>query len=177
MTIVLRAAGDPQALASGARNQIQSLDAQLPIFEVKTMDEHMTRSLFGSKIGAIFTGVFGLLALILALMGLYGVIWHSVAMRTREIGIRMALGSQQGDILKMVLKQGLLMAVLGAALGLIGAFGVGQLLAGLLYGIGAVDLAIYGWVSLIFIICALLASYFPARKATKVNPITALRAE
>jgi ABC-type antimicrobial peptide transport system permease subunit len=110
-------------------------------------------------------------------MGLYGVIWHSVAMRTREIGIRMALGSQQGDILKMVLKQGLLMAVLGAALGLIGAFGVGQLLAGLLYGIGAVDLAIYGWVSLIFIICALLASYFPARKATKVNPITALRAE
>jgi putative ABC transport system permease protein len=177
MTIVLRAAGDPQALASGARNQIQSLDAQLPIFEVKTMDEHMTRSLFGSKIGAIFTGVFGLLALTLALMGLYGVIWHSVAMRTREIGIRMALGSQQSDILKMVLKQGLFMAVLGAAFGLIGAFGVGQLLAGLLYGIGAVDLAIYGGVSLIFIICALLASYFPARKATKVNPITALRAE
>jgi predicted permease len=177
MTMVLRTTGDPRTLVSSARNQIRSLDPQLPVFDVKTMDEHMARSLFGSKIGAIFTGVFGLLALLLALMGLYGVIWHSVASRTREIGIRMALGSQQGEILKMVLKQGLFMALLGAALGLIGAFGVGQMLAGLLYGVGATDSAIYSGVSAAFIICALLASYFPARKATKIDPITALRAE
>jgi predicted permease len=177
MTMILRTTVDPQSLVSGACNQIQLLDPQLPIFDVKTMDEHMARSFFGSKIGAIFTGVFGLLALILALMGLYGVIWYSVAMRTKEIGIRMALGSQQGVILKMILKQGLVMALLGAALGLIGAFGVGHLLAGLLYGIGAIDFVIYGGVTLAFVFCALLASYFPARKATKVNPIVALRAE
>lgn len=177
MTIVLRTAGDPQTLVGPARNQIQSLDPQLPIFDVKTLDDHMARSLLSSKVGAAFTGVFGLLALILALMGLYGVVWYSVTLRTREIGVRMALGSQQGTILTMVLKQGLSMALLGASLGLIGAFGVSQLLTSLLYGVGSIDFAIYGGVASAFILCSLLASYFPARKAANINPLIALRTE
>jgi macrolide transport system ATP-binding/permease protein len=177
MTLLLHTSGNPKNLIGPVRNQIQALDKQLPIFDIKTMEEHMSRSLLSAQMSAAFTSIFGLLALILALTGLYGVIWYSVTLRRREMGIRMALGAQQSDILKLVLKQGLGMALIGMGIGLLGAFGVGQLMSSLLYGVSSMDTVTFAIVTLVFLLCALLASYFPARKATRIEPMITLRAE
>jgi putative ABC transport system permease protein len=126
---------------------------------------------------AAFTSIFGVLALILALTGLYGVIWYSVTLRQKEMGIRLALGAQQSDILKLVLRQGLGMALIGIGIGLVGAFGVGQLMSSLLYGISSMDPVTFAVVILIFLFCALMASYSPARKAARIEPMITLRAE
>jgi predicted permease len=177
MTLVVHTTGDPKNLIVPLRNQLQMLDKQLPLFAVKTMEEHMSRSLLSARMSAAFTGIFGLLALILALTGLYGVIWYSVTLRQKEMGIRMALGAQQSDVLKLVLKQGLGMAVIGIGIGLIGALGIGQLMSSLLYGISSMDAVTFGSVTLLFLVCALLASYSPARKAARTEPMITLRAE
>jgi predicted permease len=177
MTLVMHTAGDPKNLIGPVRNQIQSLDGQLPLFDIKTMEEHMSRSLLSAQMSAAFTGIFGVLALILALTGLYGVIWYSVTLRQKEMGIRLALGAQQSDILKLVLKQGLGMALIGISIGLLGAFVVGQLMSSLLYGISSMDPVTIAGVILIFLFCSVVASYSPARKASKIEPMITLRAE
>jgi macrolide transport system ATP-binding/permease protein len=177
LTIIVHTAGDPKNLIAPVRNQVQSLDRQLPVFAIKTMEEHMARSLLSARMSATFTGIFGLLALILALTGLYGVIWYSVTLRQKEMGIRMALGAQPGDVLKLVLKQGLGMALLGIGIGLLGALGVGQLMSTLLYGVSSMDPLTYASVTLVFLLCALIASYSPARKAAKTEPMLTLKAE
>lgn len=177
LTIILHTAGDPKNLVGPVRNQIRALDRQLPVFDIKTMEEHMSRSLLSARMSAAFTGIFGVLALILALTGLYGVIWYSVTLRRKEMGVRMALGAQQNDVLKLVLKQGLGIALIGVGIGLLGAFGVGQLTSSLLYGISSLDPLTFASATLLFLLCALLASYLPARKAAQTEPLIALRAE
>jgi predicted permease len=177
LTLVVHTSGDPKSLVAPVRNQFQSLDRLLPVFDVKTMEEHMSRSLLSARLSAAFTGIFGGLALVLALTGLYGVVWYSVILRQREMGIRLALGAQQSDVLKLVLKQGLGMALIGIVIGLLGAFGLGQLMSSLLYGISPVDPVTFAGVTLIFLLCALLASYSPARKAARTEPTITLRAE
>jgi putative ABC transport system permease protein len=176
-TLIVRTAGDPNLLAPAIRQQVQTLDPNLPVFDIKSMDNHMARSLLSARMSAAFTSVFGLLALVLALTGLYGIIWYSVTLRTKEIGIRMALGAQRRDILKLVLRQGLGMALVGIAVGLLGAFAVGQVMSGLLYGVGATDAVTFGSVVLLYLGCAFLASYFPARKASNIDPMVSLRGE
>lgn len=177
LTLIVHTAGDPQNLAAPVRNQFQTLDRSLPVFDVKTMEEHMSRSLLSARLSAAFTGIFGGLALLLALTGLYGVVWYSVILRQREMGIRLALGAQQSDVLKLVLKQGLGMASIGIAIGLIGALALGQLISSLLYGISPIDPLTFLGVTFIFLLCALLASYSPARKAARTEPTITLRAE
>jgi ABC-type antimicrobial peptide transport system permease subunit len=177
LTLVVHTSGDPKNLIAPVRNEFQTFDPLLPVYDIKTMEEHMSRSLLSAYMSAMFTSIFGVLALILALTGLYGVIWYSVTLRQKEMGIRIALGAQRSDVLKLVLKQGLVMTSIGIVIGLLAAFGVGQLLSSLLYGISPTDLVTFGGVTLIFLLCALLASYSPARKAANTEPTITLRTE
>lgn len=177
LTLVVHTSGDPKNLIAPVRNQFKNFDRLLPIFDIKTMDEHMSRSLLSAHMSAAFTGIFGILALILALTGLYGVIWYSVTLRRKEMGIRLALGAQRSDVFKLVLKQGLRMASIGILLGLLGAYAVGRLLSSLLYGISPTDVITFVSVPLIFLFCAVLASYSPARKAANTEPTITLRVE
>ncbi len=175
--LVVRAKGNPEGLIAPVRGQVQSLDPNLPLFDVKTFTEHMKFALFPAKVAATVLGVFGLVALMLAAIGVYGITSYAVAQRTHEIGIRLALGAQLGDVLKLVLGHGLKLTIIGAALGLFGAFLATRAITSVLYGVSATDPLTFGFVSLLLIGVALLASYVPARRATKVEPLTALRNE
>ena len=177
MTLVVRTTGEPQALAPAVREQIRTLDAKLPVADVKTFRDQLDLSLFPSRVAAWTLGGFGVLALLLAAIGIYGVVSYSVAQRTREIGVRMALGAKEKDVLRLVLGQGLFVIAVGLAVGLSLAFAVTRLIAGFLYGVGATDLLTFGGVPLLLGIVALGASYIPARRATKVDPLVALRYE
>src|SRR5262249_4954945 len=168
--------GDPAAVGAAARQVVSALDQGMPVYDLKTMNAHLTGiSLLFVRVGAALVGVFGLLGLLLAVVGLYGVISHSVSQRTREIGVRVALGAQTGDVLRMVLKQGMILTLVGAAAGLAAAFAVTRLLRSMLYGVSATDPLTFISISLLLASVALLACYLPARRATKVDPIVALR--
>ena len=175
--LVVRAKGNPEGLIGPVRGQVLSLDPNLPLFDVKTFTEHMKFSLFPAKVAATVLGVFGLVALLLAAIGVYGITSYAVAQRTHEIGIRLALGAQLGDVLKLVLGHGLKLTIIGAALGIFGAFLATRAITSVLYGVSATDPLTFGFVSLLLIGVALLACYVPARRATKVEPLTALRNE
>jgi putative ABC transport system permease protein len=150
----------------------------MPVYDLKTMNAHLSGiSLLFVRVGAALVGVFGLLGLLLAVVGLYGVISHSVSQRTHEIGIRIALGAQTGDVLRMVLKQGMILTLIGVAAGLATAFAVTRLMSSLLYGVSATDPLTFILISLLLASVALLACYLPARRATKVDPMIALRTE
>jgi macrolide transport system ATP-binding/permease protein len=177
MTLVVRTTGEPQALAPAVREQIRVLDAKLPVADVKTLRDQLDLSLFPSRVAAWTLGGFGALALLLAAIGIYGVVSYSVAQRTREIGVRMALGAREKDVLRLVLGQGMFVIAVGLAVGLSLAFAVTRLIAGFLYGVEATDLLTFGGVTLLLGIVALGASYIPARRATKVDPLVALRYE
>ena len=173
----IRTGSDAKALVSALRNEIQQIDPSLPIGNVQTLSERVENSLGGERSQATLYGAGGILALVLAGVGLYGVMSYTVAQRTREIGIRMALGAGRGNVMGLVLKQGVTLVSLGVVLGLGAAFGITRLLASLLFGVSAVDPITFVATSGILIIVALLASYVPARRATKVDPIIALRYE
>ena len=177
MTLVVRTTGEPQAVAPAVREQIRALDAKLPIADVKTFRDQLNLSLFPSRVAAWTLGGFGVLALLLAAIGIYGVVSYSVAQRTREIGVRMALGAKRKDVLRLVLGQGLFVIAFGLAVGLLLAFTATRLIAGFLYGVGATDLLTFCGVPLLLGLVALGASYLPARRATKVDPLMALRYE
>ena len=177
MTLVVRTAGEPQALTPAVREQIRALDAKLPVADVKTLRDQLDLSLFPSRVAAWTLGGFGVLALLLAAIGIYGVVSYSVAQRTREIGVRMALGAKRQDVSRLVLGQGLFVIAIGLTVGLSLAFAVTRLIEGFLYGVGATDLLTFGGVPLLLVIVALGASYIPARRATKVDPLVALRYE
>jgi predicted permease len=175
--LVVRTKVNPEDLFGAVRSQVQSLDPNLPLFDVKTLTEHMKLALFPAKVAATVLGVFGLVALMLAAIGVYGITSYAVAQRTHEIGVRLALGAQLGDVLKLVLGHGLKLTIIGAAIGLVGAFLVTRAITSVLYGVSATDPLTFGLVSLLLIGVALVASYVPARRATKVEPLIALRNE
>lgn len=177
MTLHINAAGDPTSVLANVRHEIQALDEDVPVYNVMTMTEHLDASLVTLRVAAVLLGLFGLLALVLAGVGLYGVISYSVSQRKREIGIRMALGARRSNVLKMVIKQGMLLTLVGLVIGLGAAFALARMLSSLLYGINANDLMTFASVSLLLVGVALVASFIPARKATKVDPMLALRYE
>src|SRR5689334_1181055 len=175
--LVVRTSGNPDAMFSAVRGQVQSLDPNMPLFDVKTFTEHMKFALFPAKVAATVLGVFGLVALMLAAIGVYGITSYAVAQRTHEIGVRLALGAQLSDVLRLVLGHGLKLTIIGAALGLFGAFLATRAITSVLYGVSATDPLTFGGVSVLLIGVALVASYVPARRATKVEPLIALRNE
>jgi macrolide transport system ATP-binding/permease protein len=175
--LVVRSSVEPSNLISSIRKEFQTLDENLPIFGVKTLTEHMSFSLFPARVAAILLGSFGLIALMLAAIGIYGVMAYSVAQRTREIGIRMALGARGRDVLQMVIKQGITLALIGVSLGLLAALAVTQLMSSVLYGVSATDILTFAMVSALLTGVALLACFVPARRAAKVDPMVALRYE
>ncbi|MDT7688145.1 MAG: hypothetical protein QOE46_904 [Acidobacteriota bacterium] len=177
MTLVVRTKGEPLALAGAVRAQLRALDANLPIADVKTLDAMFDLSLLPSRIAAWTLGGFGLLALVLAGIGVYGVVSYSVAQRTREIGVRMALGAERHDVLRLVLGEGLKVVGVGLVVGLLLAFAATRIVAGFLYGVGATDPVTFVGVPLVLGAVALAAGYVPARRATKVDPMVALRYE
>jgi predicted permease len=176
-TLIVRTVGDPGAIITAVRHEIQRLDASLPVFNVKTLTEHLRLSLFPLRVGAALVGGFGLLALALAAIGIYGVMAYAVAQRTHEIGIRMALGARSHDVLKLVVKQGMILALIGLAIGLVASLALGRLMSNLLFGVSATDPLTFILISLLLASVALLACWIPGRRATKVDPIEALRYE
>ena len=177
MILVVRTTGEPQSVVSSVREQIRALEGNLPIADIKTLREQVDLSLFPSRVAAWTLGGFGLLALLLAAIGIYGVVSYSVAQRTREIGLRRALGAKESDVLKLVLGEGFLVISLGLTLGLLLAAATTRLIGGFLYGIAPTDPLTFVGVPLLLGLVALGACYVPARRATKVDPLVALRYE
>jgi putative ABC transport system permease protein len=175
-TLVLRTSGDPRELIPQVRREVTALDENLPI-DLQPLSENLRLVLWPARTGAIILGIFGLLGLMLAAIGIYGVMSYLVAQRTREIGVRMALGAQAGDVLRLVVREGLRLALIGAGVGLALAFALARLIRGLLYGVGTTDPATFAAVASFLIIVALAACYLPARRATRVDPLAALRHE
>ncbi|HJZ83386.1 MAG TPA: FtsX-like permease family protein, partial [Pyrinomonadaceae bacterium] len=176
-SLVVRTTGNPAAMISSVRNEVRSLDPNLPLFDVKTVTEHMRLSLFPARIAATVLGAFGVVALMLAAIGIYGVTSYSVAQRTREIGIRMALGARLHDVLRLIVSHGIKLIVIGVAIGLTGAYLLTRVLDSVLYGVSATDPLVFSVVPGVLILVGLFASYLPARRATKVDPLVALRCE
>jgi putative ABC transport system permease protein len=169
--------GDPAQLAPAVRGAITSVDRDLPVFRVTTMEKMVADSLTQRRFSMFLFGVFAALALALAVVGLYGVMSYAVAQRTHEIGLRMALGAQARDVLRMVVGQGMALVGVGLGIGLAGAFVLMRLMSSLFYGVSAADPLTYAGIALLLAAVALLASYIPARRATKVDPMIALRYE
>jgi predicted permease len=169
--------GDPQQLVSAVREQISQLDASLPVFAVTTMEAHVRygKPLLPARLGAMLVGAFGVLGLVLASVGVYGVVSYSVSQRTQEIGIRTALGAQRSNVLGMILKQGMRMALIGTGIGIVLSFLLFRGLRTVLYGVKSTDFVTLAAVSGMLLTIAFLASYVPALRATRVDPVVALR--
>src|SRR5260370_40379313 len=177
VTMQVRASGRPEAVIGAVRGQVQSLDRNLVLTNMITVGQLRDQGLWAARVGAGLLSVFGGLALLLAVVGVYGVLSYSVTQQTREIGIRMAMGAQTGRVLGLVVGQGMRLAAAGLILGLIVAFAAMRVLSSLLFGVSAHDPLTFGGVSLVLALAAVLACYIPARRATKVDPIIALRSE
>jgi putative ABC transport system permease protein len=175
--LVIRGNADPAPLTAGVRNVASTFDKTLPVFNVKPMQQVIDERMSPKRLATGMMLAFALVALALAAVGIYAVMSYSVTQRINEIGIRIALGAQSRDIFKLIVGQGLLLTVLGLACGLGGAFGVTRAMAGLLYGVTTTDVFTYVGISLLLALIALLACYVPARRATKVDPMVALRYE
>jgi len=174
--LIVRTAGD-QPIADALRRQVRALDSRMALTGLETLEQHMQLPLFPARAAGLLLGLFGLLALTLALVGLYGVMSYSVAQRTREIGVRMALGARRVDVIRLIVGQGLRLTVTGMAIGLAGALAVTRVLSSVLYGIGATDPISFFAVAIVLTMVASIASYLPARRAMRVDPMEALRTE
>jgi putative ABC transport system permease protein len=175
--IVVRSSSDPKKLIAGIRAQVQTIDAELSIANIHTMDELMARSVAGRRFSMTLLAIFACVAILLAAVGLYGVMSYSVVQRTHELGVRMALGASRRDVVTLVVGQAARLAVAGIAIGLIAAIALTRLMGNMLYEISATDPATFAAVALLIGTVALLASYVPARRATRVDPMVALRHE
>jgi predicted permease len=177
MTLVLRSQGDPSAFSTAIRKELRGIDPDLPMYSVRTMNERIAESLARRKFSMLLLGFFAGVALALATIGIYGVMSYLVNQGTREIGIRMALGATQREILKLVVFQGMTLAVSGVAIGLVAAFLFSRLMRSLLFGVNAADPLTFGAISLLLTFVALLAIYIPAKRAARLDPVLCLRAE
>ena len=177
VTLIVRTHGDPRAVLSDLRKLVQELDPSISVYSMKTLRQHMGTSLFPARMAAIALGSFGVLALVLAAVGIYGVMSHVVVGRTREIGLRMALGAQGRDVRGLIVRQGMFLAVIGLFIGLLAAFGVTRFLTALLYGMSPNDPVTFSFIAILLAVVALLACYIPARRAARVDPLVALRTE
>ena len=178
LNLVMRTeARDASQLTQAARAEVKAFDPKQIIWRVQTLEQLLGTSVAPRRFNMMLLGIFAGVALVLAAVGLYGVMSYSVSWRTHEIGIRMALGAKRADVLRMVVRQGMMMALIGVAIGLAGAFALSRVIVGLLYGVSARDPLTFAGVSLVLLIVALLACLIPARRATRVDPIIALRSE
>ena len=177
MTVVVKTTNDPRSVISGATKEVASMDPDLPLFGVKTMREYLSSSVATPRFSTTLLSIFAGVALVLTLVGLYGVMSYSVAQRTNEIGIRLALGAQTRDVLLMIVKQGSRLILLGLAIGLFGAYALTRLISSLLFGVTAKDPFTFAAAAVLLALVALLACYVPAWRATKVEPMDALRCE
>jgi putative ABC transport system permease protein len=177
MTVVIRAAGEPRALQNTVRGVVQSLDHNAPVYSVRTVEEVVGRSVSAPRFNTLLLGLFAGVALILTAVGLYGVISYSVAQNTQQIGIRVALGAQTGDVIKLIVGQGARLTLAGVVIGLGAAYVLTRLMSNLLYGVAATDPWTFVGVAVLLMFVAFIACYLPARRATRIDPVVALRYE
>lgn len=177
MTVLVRTQSEPLALIPALRGAVLSIDPNQPISSIKTMENIVADSIAQPRLSMMLMGLFGMLALLLATVGIYGLLSYAVTQRTHEMGIRMALGARMTDVLSLILKQGMMLVVIGEVLGLLGALALTRLLKTLLFGVAPTDASTFVAVSVVLTVVALLACYLPARRATKVDPLEALRYE
>jgi putative ABC transport system permease protein len=177
MSFVVRTSSNPESMVQPVSKAIYSIDKEQALTDVQTMDQVLTKSLSDRRFNMTLLLAFAGVALVLAAVGVYGVMNYTVTLRRRELGIRMALGARRMDVLRLVLRQGLTLTLIGVAAGLISAYALTRLMASLLYGVTATDYLTFVSVPVVLIAVGLVASYVPARRATKVNPTIALRTE
>ena len=177
MTLAVRAAFDPKLLISAIRDEVWAVDKEQPITDLKTMDQYVAESVSPRRFNAMLLAIFAGLALVLASVGIYGVMAYSVTQRTHEIGIRVALGAQSSHVIRLVVGRGMALVLSGVAIGLAGALALTRVMTSLLYGVSATDPLTFGVVSGVLVAVALLANYIPARRATRIDPMVALRYE
>jgi len=176
-TIVVRTDGDPRDLVPAARGEIRAIDKDQPISYIRTMEEIVGRSVSQRRFNMFLLAILAGLALLLAAVGIYGVISYSVEQRTHEIGLRMALGAQPGDVRKLIIRRGMALTLIGVVIGLIAAFGLTRLIKTLLFEVSATDPVTFVVIAILLAGVSLMACYLPARRATKVDPIIALKYE
>jgi putative ABC transport system permease protein len=177
LTLLVRSTASPPLIVNGSREAVKAVDADLPIFGVQTMGDAVSESVAQPRFYAILLGSFAAIALVIAALGIYGVISYTVSQRTRELGIRIALGAQRDRVVRLVIRQGLALTLAGILIGIVGAYALTRLISTLLFGVTPADPLTFGAVALLFVIVACLASYLPARRAAAVDPIIAMRAE
>jgi ABC-type antimicrobial peptide transport system permease subunit len=177
MSVVLRGKVEPAGVTTSIKKEIRDIDPDLPMTAISTMTQRVDESLARRRFGMVLLAVFAGLALVLATMGIYGVMAYLVSQGTRELGIRMALGATRRNILNLVVRQGMLLAFAGLAIGLAGAFALTRLLRSLLFGVEATDPLTFGAIAILLSATALLASYIPAQRAARIDPMVSLRCE
>ena len=177
MYLSVRTTGDPLALAAAVRNEIRNIDPDQPVADIRTMEQRLNDSLWQSRFNMLLLTIFASVAVLLAAIGIYGMISYSVTQRTSEIGIRVALGARQSDVLKVVMKQGIIVSLIGVVIGLAAALALTRVMSTLLVGVSSTDLTIFGGVTILLLLVTLVGTFIPARRATKIDPLIALRTE